>query len=72
VEVFRPYAESDLGSRIRVLWEGSEYRGRGREIIWDGHAELDGNAFEKLEPINRYNLDNASSRPNRDGWNGRR
>jgi hypothetical protein len=57
VEVFRPYAESDLGSRIRVLWEGSEYRGRGRETIWDGHAELDGNAFERLEPINRYNLD---------------
>ena len=31
VEVFRPYQERDLGQRIRVLWEGSEYRGRGRE-----------------------------------------
>ncbi|MDD9878376.1 MAG: DUF3604 domain-containing protein [Magnetovibrio sp.] len=57
VEVFRPYAEADLGRRIRVLWEGSEYRGRGRETIWDGHAELDGNGFERLAPINRYNLD---------------
>lgn len=57
VEVIRPYAEADLGSRIRVLWEGSEYRGRGRETVWDGFAELDGNAFETLTPINRYNLD---------------
>lgn len=57
VEVHRPYAEADLGRRIRVLWEGSEYRGRGRETIWDGNAQLAGNAFERLEPVNRYNLD---------------
>ena len=57
VEVFRPYGEADLGSRIRVLWEGSEYRGRGRETVWDGSAELDGNTFQSLQPINRYNLD---------------
>ena len=57
VEVFRPYGEADLGSRIRVLWEGSEYRGRGRETVWDGYAELSGNAFKGCEPINRYNLD---------------
>ena len=57
VEVFRPYQERDLGQRIRVLWEGSEYRGRGRETIWDGNAVLDGNRFTNLTPINRYNLD---------------
>ena len=57
LEVYRPYAESDLGRRIRVIWEGSEYRGRGRETIWDGHAELHNNAFERLTPINRYNID---------------
>ena len=56
-EIFRPYAEADLGRRIRVLWEGSEYRGRGRETVWDGSAELDGNSFERLDPINRYNID---------------
>ena len=37
--------EADLGRRIRVIWEGSEYRGRGRETVWDGHAELSDNAF---------------------------
>jgi len=57
VEIFRPYEEADLGRRIRVLWEGSEYRGRGRETIWDGFAELTGNTFDSLSPINRYNLD---------------
>ena len=57
LEVFRPYAETDLGARIRVIWEGSEYRGRGRETIWDGAASLQGNRFERLAPINRYNLD---------------
>jgi hypothetical protein len=57
LEVCRPYDDADLGSRIRVIWEGSEYRGRGRETIWDGSAELTGNSFVSLEPVNRYNID---------------
>ena len=57
LEVFRPFADEDLGRRIRVIWEGSEYRGRGRQTIWDGVATLDGNAFERLAPINYLNLD---------------
>ena len=61
IEVYRPYAESELGSRIRVIWEGSEYRGRGRETIWDGFAELTGNTFTRVAPINRYNLDKQFS-----------
>ena len=56
LEVFRPFADEDLGRRIRVIWEGSEYRGRGRQTIWDGGATLDSNAFERLSPINHYNL----------------
>ena len=57
VETFRPYSDQDLGRRIRVVWEGSEYRGRGRETIWDGSAELKDNRFEGPSPINHYNLD---------------
>ncbi|MDA1089955.1 MAG: DUF3604 domain-containing protein [Proteobacteria bacterium] len=70
VEVFRPYAAADLGRRIRVLWEGSEYRGRGRETVWDGHAELTGNTFAALTPINRYNLDKRfeQTAPGRLDW----
>ncbi len=70
LEVYRPYSEEDLGRRIRVLWEGSEYRGRGRETIWDGYAELSGNAFENLTPINRYNPDRKfeQTAPGRVEW----
>ena len=70
IEVYRPYSEEDLGRRIRVLWEGSEYRGRGRETIWDGHAELSGNNFENLTPINRYNPDKKfdQTAPGRIEW----
>ncbi len=57
LEVFRPYGEAELGRRIRVIWEGSEYRGRGRETSWDGYAELSDNRFDSVTPINRYNLD---------------
>ncbi len=70
LETFRPFDKSDLGRRIRVLWEGSEYRGRGRETIWDGHAELSGNSFKQVTPINRYNQDKRFDhvRPERVEW----
>ncbi len=57
LETYRPYSEAELGRRIRVIWEGSEYRGRGRETVWDGSASLVANAFERVSPINCYNLD---------------
>ncbi len=70
LEVFRPYGEAELGRRIRVIWEGSEYRGRGRETSWDGHAELSANEFESLTPINRYNIDRRfeQTAPGRVEW----
>ncbi|HEX3172407.1 MAG TPA: DUF3604 domain-containing protein [Burkholderiales bacterium] len=57
LETFRPFAEKSLGRRIRVIWEGSEYRGRGRQTVWDGGCTLTGNSFEKVRPINFWNLD---------------
>jgi hypothetical protein len=57
LEIWRPYDEAALGRRIRVIWEGSEYRGRGRQTIWDGGCALQGNAFERIAPINLWNLD---------------
>ena len=57
LETFRPYNQAELGRRICVVWEGSEYRGRGRETIWDGNATLTDNQFEKVDAINRYNID---------------
>ena len=55
LETVRPYERG--GNRIRVVWEGSEYRGRGRETIWDGAAVIRGNHFRRVAPINFYNLD---------------
>ena len=55
IETYRPYDAP--GSRLRVIWEGAEYRGRGRETVWDGDAELAGNAWHSVMPINRYNID---------------
>jgi hypothetical protein len=57
VERLVPYAESDLGNRIRIMWEGSEYRGRGRQTVWDGSARVVGNTFRNPKAINFWNLD---------------
>ena len=38
LETFRPYNSNDLGHRIRVIWSGAEYRGRGRQSSWTGRA----------------------------------
>jgi hypothetical protein len=57
IETWRPYDDAAIGRRIRVIWEGSEYRGRGRQTIWDGGCVLAGNRFERIAPINLWNLD---------------
>jgi len=57
LETWRPYAEADLGRRVRIIWEGSEYRGRGRQSVWDGTATLAGNRFAHFTPINLWNID---------------
>ena len=57
LEIWRPYDEAALGRRIRLIWEGSEYRGRGRQTVWDGGCTLEGNRFERIAPINLWNLD---------------
>jgi hypothetical protein len=61
LETWRPYTaqqlEGQAGRRLRVIWEGSEYRGRGRQSVWDGSATLDGNAFTAVTPINLWNID---------------
>ena len=63
LETWRPYAEKDLGRRIRIVWEGSEYRGRGRQSVWDGSAVLAGNAFEPPTPVNLWNIDKTLQHP---------
>jgi hypothetical protein len=55
VKTVRPFAPADLGRRVRVLWQGAEYRGRGRETIWQGTLTLTGNRFARFAPVNFLN-----------------
>ncbi|MCW2305962.1 DUF3604 domain-containing protein [Rhodobium gokarnense] len=57
VETVRPYPEADLGARIRLHWEGAEYRGRFRQVIWDGSATVSGNSVLGATPVNFFNRD---------------
>jgi hypothetical protein len=55
VKTVRPYSSADLGRRVRVLWEGAEYRGRGRETVWQGKLTLSGNRFSRFAEVNFLN-----------------
>jgi hypothetical protein len=54
-QTVRPYGDADLGRRVRVLWQGAEYRGRGRETIWRGKLQLAGNRIAHFAPVNFLN-----------------
>ena len=55
LKTVRGFAESDLGERIRVVWSGAEYRGRGRETNWKGRASFGGAKIRHMEKINAWN-----------------
>lgn len=57
VQTFRPTFDAAKSRRVRIIWEGSEYRGRGRQTIWDGSLEVRGNGIARVLPINWWNLD---------------
>ncbi|MEM9044957.1 MAG: DUF3604 domain-containing protein [Pseudomonadota bacterium] len=51
----KPYGFRDLGSRLRVIWQGAEYRGRGRNTHWRGRLQLSGAEIQTMAPINHWN-----------------
>jgi hypothetical protein len=55
VHSVRPFRASDLGRRVRVLWQGAEYRGRGRETIWQGKLTVTGNRIARFAAVNFLN-----------------
>jgi hypothetical protein len=57
VKTFRPQSTAADTRRLRVIWEGSEYRGRGRQTVWDGNLAMTGNGIDKVVPINWWNID---------------
>src|SRR6185369_10140628 len=54
-QTVRPFAAADLGRRVRVSWQGAEYRGRGRETMWQGKLTLTGNQFLRFAPVHFLN-----------------
>jgi hypothetical protein len=57
IETVRPYAAADLGARVRLVYEGAEYRGRARTTTWDGSLVIEGNRIARTAVINNWNLD---------------
>ncbi|MGB7302612.1 MAG: DUF3604 domain-containing protein [Burkholderiaceae bacterium] len=55
VQTLRPYNDKQLGNRVRVIWSGAEYRGRGRQSTWIGKARFHGCRIERMEKINAWN-----------------
>ncbi len=62
LETFRPYATPTQSRRLRVIWEGAEYRGRGRQTIWDGSATVRDNSITEVGRINFWNPDKRIDR----------
>jgi hypothetical protein len=57
IETVRPYALQDLGARVRLVYQGAEYRGRARTTVWDGALSVEGTRIVRAAVINNWNLD---------------
>ncbi len=57
LETIRPFADADLGHRLRIICKGQETRGRGRLVKWTGAARLSGATASRIKPVNYYNPD---------------
>ena len=57
VKTLRPYVSDKAkdSARIRVLWSGAEYRGRGRQTNWTGRARFNGCTITRVQKINAWN-----------------
>jgi hypothetical protein len=69
--VLRPHEHEPLGSRIRVVWSGAEYRGRGRQTTWIGKAKFGNATITRMEKINAWNPERLLAQRGRDTveWN---
>lgn len=54
-QTFHGHNPAERGNRVRVLWSGAEYRGRGRQTNWKGRLELDKAQVQRFGKINIWN-----------------
>ena len=50
-----PETSPDPSGRIKILWQGAEVRGRGRQVNWDGDLRMRGNRIHDVQTINFHN-----------------
>lgn len=70
IETVRPYGAGDVGARVRLVYEGAEYRGRARTTTWDGSLSVEGTKILRTAVINNWNLDRGiqTQDPTRVAW----
>jgi hypothetical protein len=57
IATIRPYEDASPGRRLFLFWSGAEYRGRGRQTVWDGTLKISDNEILSARPINFFNPD---------------
>ena len=62
VATLRGFDTDDLGNRVRVIWQGAEYRGRGRKTSWSGSARFENCRVERIAALNQWNHERPSER----------
>ncbi len=57
IGTFRPYDNNDIchSKRLKIVWSGSELRGRARMVSWDGTLQLIGNTISSARAVNLWN-----------------
>ncbi|MFK7870626.1 MAG: DUF3604 domain-containing protein [Roseobacter sp.] len=54
VATLRPH-DLEKNTRLRVIWQGAEYRGRGRTTHWKGTLDFDRAKIRRINEINIWN-----------------
>ena len=52
-----PWEGQPLGTRARVVFQGAEYRGRGRQSYWQGEITVQGAEITRMARFNHWNLE---------------
>ena len=55
IHTSRNYSADDLGQRVRIYWQGAEYRGRGRNTRWYGTINAISAEIRSMTPVNHWN-----------------
>jgi hypothetical protein len=62
LKTVRTYDKDDLSNRVKLLWQGAEVRGRGRQVTWDGELKLTANRIRDFATINFWNPEKRCER----------